>query len=67
MADATTRSLAFRLRDARTTAILSQAELAAILGVSRRAIQTWEAGTQPLPRHHRALLDFIAEHETAAA
>lgn len=61
-------SLAARLRAARDTAILSQAELAEQLGVSPRTIQNWEAGMLPKqPRRTRALVAFIEEMEARAA
>jgi transcriptional regulator with XRE-family HTH domain len=49
-------SFASRIREAREKASLSQAELAAELGVTTRAVQTWETGTRtPRPRLLRAL------------
>lgn len=57
--------LAARLRTARQTENLSQAELAARLGVSARTLQGWEAetGPTPQPRHRRAVLAFIEAAE----
>ena len=50
-----------RLRDHRERLNLSQRELAQRLGVSVRAIQTWESGKAiPLPRHRRLLERFMS-------
>lgn len=55
------------LRASRVAANLSQAELAERLGVSARAVQTWEAGRFPWPKHRRALDAFFKEHGEVAA
>ena len=52
--------LAQRIRDTRREAMLSQVEAAAELGVSPRTWQGWESGTNPLPRHRRALAAWFA-------
>ena len=52
--------LAQRIRAARITAMLSQVEAAAELGVSPRTWQGWESGTMPWPRHRRALAAWFA-------
>jgi ribosome-binding protein aMBF1 (putative translation factor) len=55
-----TREFARTLRAARQAVPLSQAELAAELGVSLRTISLWEAGEAlPQPKHRRAVDKFI--------
>lgn len=51
------------LRRARRQANLSQVELAVRLGVSYRAVQYWEAGQVPQPRHRRAIQAFLDEYD----
>lgn len=60
-------SLAEKLKKARDTASLSQAELAERFEVSQRTLQNWEAGVRPRPKHRRAVLAFIADQEEVAA
>jgi DNA-binding transcriptional regulator YiaG len=55
------------LKAARQAAHLSQVELATRLGVSYRAVQYWEAGHVPQPRHRRAIQGFLDELEEQAA
>lgn len=56
------------LRASRHDANLDQQELADKIGVSRRAIQSWEAGVRtPRPQHRRTLEDFFASVSEAAA
>ena len=50
------------LKRTRSQANLSQVDLAMRLGVSYRAIQYWEAGQVPQPRHRRAIQDFLDEY-----
>lgn len=52
-----TNGYATRLRDYRFREALTQAELAAKLGVSVRTVQAWEATAASVPqaRHRRAL------------
>lgn len=54
-----TSPLADRLREARITANLSQAELAERLECSERTVQHWEAGTIPRPAARRRIFEFI--------
>jgi DNA-binding transcriptional regulator YiaG len=50
-----------RLKEHRDRLNLSQRELADWLGVSVRAIQTWESGQAiPIPQHRRMLARFLA-------
>jgi transcriptional regulator with XRE-family HTH domain len=56
--------LSVALKQARTRANLSQVELGLRLGVSYRAIQYWEAGQVPQPRHRRAIQEFLDEFES---
>jgi DNA-binding transcriptional regulator YiaG len=51
--------LATTIRLARDAANLSQVELAAVLGVSSRTVQYWEAGKVPQPKHRRAIAAFL--------
>jgi DNA-binding transcriptional regulator YiaG len=60
------QSVAEALRVGRDTANLSQKEMAALLGVSSRTVQYWEAGKVPQPRHRRAIVAFLQGLETAA-
>jgi transcriptional regulator with XRE-family HTH domain len=54
------------LRASRVDANLTQKDLAKRLGVSMRAIQTWESGDRrPLPQHRRALAEFFSEELAA--
>jgi len=55
------------LKQARSRANLSQVELAIRLGVSYRAVQYWEAGQVPQPRHRDAIQAFLDEFEEQAA
>jgi DNA-binding transcriptional regulator YiaG len=59
--------LAATIRLAREAANLSQAELATLLGVSTRAVQYWEAGKVPRPKHRRALATFLNGDEERVA
>jgi transcriptional regulator with XRE-family HTH domain len=55
-----TEDLGRRLKAHRVRLNLSQREAAEQLGVSVRALQTWEAGqTVPWPSHRRALERFL--------
>jgi DNA-binding transcriptional regulator YiaG len=54
------------IRQGREQANLSQVELAALLGVSPRTVQYWEAGQIPQPKHRRAIAAFLDELEAAA-
>ncbi len=48
--------LAARIREERRGAGLSQAALAALVGVTRKTVWRWEAGrTRPAPRHRRGI------------
>jgi DNA-binding transcriptional regulator YiaG len=48
--------------------VLTQAELAALLGVPERTLQAYEAGAlTPRPKRHRELLAWLAEAEEGAA
>lgn len=59
--------LAAQVKGARATAMLSQQELAQVLGVSMRTIQNWEAGvTFPRPAQRRRLTAFLNGNEAAA-
>lgn len=51
--------LSQQIREARHKALLSQKELATILGCSTRSLQGWEAGRVPQYRYMRALRRFI--------
>jgi transcriptional regulator with XRE-family HTH domain len=63
-----TDSLGKRLRDVRERMVLTQAELAALLGVPERTLQAYEAGAlTPRPKRHRELLAWLAEAEEGAA
>jgi transcriptional regulator with XRE-family HTH domain len=56
-----TEDLGRRVKAHRTRLHLSQRETAQYLGVSIRALQTWEAGqAMPWPGHRRALEQFLA-------
>lgn len=55
------------LREARERALLTQVEFAALLGVSPRTVQYWEAGKMPQPRHRRAIRDFLESVQARAA
>lgn len=55
--------LSVALKQARTQANLTQVELGLRLGISYRAIQYWEAGQVPQPRHRRAIQQFLDEFE----
>lgn len=44
-----TRAFAYRVRELRCGAGLGQAELADLLGVSRKAVSAWERGRQVPP------------------
>lgn len=60
-------ALAATIRVARDAANLSQAEFAALLSVSTRTVQYWEAGKVPRPKHRRALAVFLdGDGEVAA-
>lgn len=59
MTEQITKALAYRIREAREEANLSQRELAELLGVSQRTLQGWEYGTKPQPRHRRRLAEFM--------
>jgi DNA-binding transcriptional regulator YiaG len=59
--------LAETIKVARERANLSQVEFAALLGVSPRTVQYWEAGNLPQPKHRRAIAAFLDETEAAAA
>lgn len=66
-ADTLNTALAAEVRAARTAANLSQVEAAALLNVSVRAYQAWEAGDAlPQPRHRRRLAEFCREAQEAA-
>lgn len=56
------------LREERDRRNLTQAEAAALVGVSRRTWQGWELNGQvvPQPRHRRALLVWLNAGEVAA-
>lgn len=54
-----TQSLAAQLKSYRLRGDLTQKELAALVGVSVRTVQGWEAGTFPQPRHRRALRGLL--------
>lgn len=56
-----------RLREAREGADLTQTELAALLEVSVRTVQNWEAGMVPQPKHRRRLKAWLAEASDGAA
>jgi DNA-binding XRE family transcriptional regulator len=50
------------IRVARNKARLTQAELAAALGVSLKTVWTWESGrAKPQLRHQRRLAELLAE------
>ena len=62
-----TEHLAAKIADRRRGIPLTQIELAALLGVSPRTIQNWEAGTSfPRPSHRRALDAFLNSEKAAA-
>lgn len=61
-----TGELGQRIRDRRVARDLTQPEAAALLGVSLRTLQSWEAGTTfPRPTHRRALAVFLADEVAA--
>jgi len=55
------------IREAREDADLTQLELAALLGVSARTVQYWEAGKLPKAKHRRVLKAWLAERNGEAA
>lgn len=59
---ATEAPLSERLRARRDERMLSQAEAASELGVSRRIYQAWESGevTSPRPRLRRRIEEWLA-------
>ena len=60
-------ALADDQRAARDAADLTQAELADRLGVTRRAVQTWEQGiVVPRAKHRRLVKAWLEQQEQAA-
>ena len=60
--------LAARIREARRGAGLSQAALAALVGVTRKTVWSWEAGrARPIRRHRRGLALHCREPALAPA
>ncbi len=59
-------NIAAQLRETRERRNLSQVALAALLGVSPRTVQNWEAGMEPQMRHRQMLADFLADTQAVA-
>ncbi len=59
--------LSAELREARERRLLSQVDLAALLGVAPRTVQNWEAGREPQMRHRRLIAAFLTETERDVA
>ena len=60
-------NLAAKIKARREELYLTQSEAAAIVGVSQRTWQNWEAGTAfPWPKHRRALDAFLKPNGVAA-
>jgi DNA-binding XRE family transcriptional regulator len=48
------------LKDLRERAMLSQSELAQMIGVHQQTVHTWESGRfKPLPRYQRKLVEAL--------
>jgi transcriptional regulator with XRE-family HTH domain len=60
-------TLASSLRRYRDENLLTQEELARQLGISTRALQSYEAGALPRPSRRRKILAFLADQDQAAA
>ena len=62
------RDFSRQFREARLAARLTQEQAAELLGVTRRAVQTWEEGVLPIYPAQRGALGILrAEREIVAA
>ena len=63
-----TPTLADRIVAARERELISQVELAELLGVATRSVQSWEAGARPKAyKSRRALEQWLRKVEAGAA
>lgn len=55
-----------RIKEARESAALTQRNAAALLGVSKRTLESWEEGTrQPKPAEQQRALEALRTHNKA--